>query len=621
MSSAIRLFNKTVQANVKTLLLFYPGALYHSGGLSSFVPLDTEVLVRRAYSYKRFSSPKQQRGDSMRRQTEFEQRIVKEMDLVLDDTLDLSDTGVSAFHGKNNKFGALAEFMKLVDAGRIPGGSVLIVENIDRLSRENVLDAFNLFSRIISADITLVTAEPYDVYTKEEVQGNVIKLMVPLVYMMRAHDESRMKSHRIHQAWGQRRKRAVESGLALTAHCPRWLRVVGKGKDKYELVEERAQVVRDIFLWVREGLGVNRIVQKLKADGVPCFGKKEVWHTTYVRKLLIWPAVYGEMQPYVQVDGVRKTYGEPIPNYFPAVVSREEFDLVRVTMKDRRGKDGRPAKGDGNLFTGIVWHAVDRCRMAMRTNNQRGKRYSYLTSNSVEKGAKAGEGRRFPYQRFEEAVLGELEELRPEDVSDRFREEKSHLLGEIERLSTELMTVDQGLKEFEAQLFDPSNKIDRAVIRRLMNVMSGQKEDLRARLAPLEAEAASTKTEQSSEGRTVMGLMSSLPPGQERDRFRRKVRTRLRWLLDSIWVHIEKVNQMRQFAHVQVFLRTGERKDLVVPSFSPVAGRPDVSPARRYDDVDFRTYTPTVTRGRGRLRERGRDDSPPPPLTDSPPVV
>ena len=76
---------------------------------------NTKSDMRRAYSYKRFSSPKQSRGDSIRRQTAFEQEIVKEMDLLLDDTLDLSDTGVSAFHGKNSKFGTLSEFMNLVE--------------------------------------------------------------------------------------------------------------------------------------------------------------------------------------------------------------------------------------------------------------------------------------------------------------------------------------------------------------------------------------------------------------------------------------------------------------------------------------------------------------------------
>lgn len=558
-------------------------------------PVTGTVVTRRAYSYKRFSSPKQARGDSIRRQTEFEQRIVKEMDLLLDDTLDLSDTGVSAFYGKNNKFGALAEFMKLVESGRIPEGSVLIVENIDRLSRENVFDAFNLFSRIIGAGITLVTAEPYDVYDKATVQSNVAKLMVPLVYMMRAHDESKTKSHRIHQAWNQRRKRAIEEGRPLSERCPYWLKVVGK--QKFEVVEERAQVVRQIYGWVREGLGITRIVKRLVESETPCFGKKGVWQSTYVRKLLTWPAVCGEMQPFLWKEGKRVPHGEPRADFFPAIISREEYDLTRATMKDRRGKDGRPARDEGNLFTGLVWHAGDRVKMSMKSHNGEKKRTPYLMSNLVYKGKPAGEGRRFPYEKFEKGVLTALSELRLEDVSDRFREQKSDLGAQVEKLSSDLLIIDARHREFESQALDPNNKIPADALSDLLSKLAALRQQIVENLVSFQMEAKSCPAEARGEERSVLARMRSMPPGSERDRFRRKVRVRLRWLVESIWVHIEKVNHVRQFAHVQVFLRNGMRHSLLIESFEAKSGRPKVRPARHYHDVDFRTFKPPAHSG------------------------
>jgi DNA invertase Pin-like site-specific DNA recombinase len=134
--------------------------------------------MRRAYSYKRFSSPKQARGDSIRRQTEFEQRVIEMMGLVFDDSIDLTDRGVSGYRGDSAKFGALAEFLRRVESGRIPKGSVLLVENIDRLSRENVLDAFHLFSGIIRSGITIVTANDEGVYDRESVAADFSRLMV-----------------------------------------------------------------------------------------------------------------------------------------------------------------------------------------------------------------------------------------------------------------------------------------------------------------------------------------------------------------------------------------------------------------------------------------------------------
>ncbi len=67
--------------------------------------------MSRAFSYIRFSSKKQQKGESFRRQAEFAVEVCRENGWVLDETLTLNDLGVSAFRGNNAKVGALAEFL------------------------------------------------------------------------------------------------------------------------------------------------------------------------------------------------------------------------------------------------------------------------------------------------------------------------------------------------------------------------------------------------------------------------------------------------------------------------------------------------------------------------------
>jgi DNA invertase Pin-like site-specific DNA recombinase len=51
-----------------------------------------------AYSYIRFSTPDQIKGDSLRRQTEASHRYAAENNLTLDETLNIRDLGVSALH-------------------------------------------------------------------------------------------------------------------------------------------------------------------------------------------------------------------------------------------------------------------------------------------------------------------------------------------------------------------------------------------------------------------------------------------------------------------------------------------------------------------------------------------
>src|ERR1700758_3473375 len=55
------------------------------------------AMTQRAYSYIRFSSPEQAKGDSLRRQTEAAEAYAKERGLSLDSSLTFRDLGISAF--------------------------------------------------------------------------------------------------------------------------------------------------------------------------------------------------------------------------------------------------------------------------------------------------------------------------------------------------------------------------------------------------------------------------------------------------------------------------------------------------------------------------------------------
>ena len=109
-----------------------------------------------AYSYIRFSTPEQQKGDSLRRQLELSQAYAAKHGLILDESLNLRDLGISAFKGKNVERGALGAFIQAIDLGLVKKGSFLLVESLDRISRNTVLDALNVFTTIINKGVTIV---------------------------------------------------------------------------------------------------------------------------------------------------------------------------------------------------------------------------------------------------------------------------------------------------------------------------------------------------------------------------------------------------------------------------------------------------------------------------------
>jgi DNA invertase Pin-like site-specific DNA recombinase len=116
-----------------------------------------EAPMSRAFSYIRFSSKKQQKGESFRRPSEFAVEVCKENGWVLDESLTLYDPSVSAFRGNNAKIGALGEFLEAIRTGRVLRGSVLI---IDRLRRNKVGEALRLFISIINSGVSIVTRNP-----------------------------------------------------------------------------------------------------------------------------------------------------------------------------------------------------------------------------------------------------------------------------------------------------------------------------------------------------------------------------------------------------------------------------------------------------------------------------
>ncbi|MGL3105652.1 recombinase family protein [Bradyrhizobium sp. BR 1432] len=130
---------------------------------------------------------------------------------------ELEDIGVSAFKGANVREGALGQFLEAVRSRRVQPGSYLIVESLDRLSREQVLAAQSLFLSIIQAGINLVTLADNRVYRAGKT--DLGDLIMSLVIMSRAHEESQTKSLRLSAAW--KNKRVAAAALKpMTKWCP-----------------------------------------------------------------------------------------------------------------------------------------------------------------------------------------------------------------------------------------------------------------------------------------------------------------------------------------------------------------------------------------------------------------
>lgn len=391
---------------------------------------------KRAYSYLRMSRPEQIRGDSLRRQLSAAQKYAENKGLELVD--DMRDIGVSAFRGKNATEGALAGFLKAVEEEKIPAGSYLLVENLDRLSRQAVSKALTQFLSLINAGIIITTlgdGEPRE-YSQETIDRDYAQLMISLVIMSKAYQESADKSARLAAAWQEKRRAAREENKRLSKIAPAWL--TPTMPSGWKVVQDRAQIVERIFEESAAGLGAMTIARRLTESGVESWGKSDGWHPSTVKKILHNDAVRGLFQAHKLVNGMRVPEGEPIPDYYPRIISDELFYRARSGLISRRsGAAGRKASGFSNLFSGLARCASCGGPMHYINKGAPPKGGAYLQCDRARRGAGCNAKQLFNYQRVEEGVILKMNDEVVQSVFHFKNEQRAALESEIFRVDAE----------------------------------------------------------------------------------------------------------------------------------------------------------------------------------------
>lgn len=343
--------------------------------------IATVASMPRAYSYLRFSTPEQAKGDSYRRQSELARDYAARQGLDLDDRLTFHDLGVSGFRGANSETGRLADFRAAVTGGLVARGSYLLVESLDRVSRQAARRALRVLEEIVDLGVAVVTLNDGRVYDLDALDRDPGALLMALLIFIRANEESETKSRRLKASWAGRRAKAAEKPI--TSRGPAWLRLE---EGRWHVLEERAAVVLRVFAMAGQGVGENAIAATLNRDGVATWGDNGrapavMWHRSYVRKLLESPAVVGTLVPHTMLHAgqvKRREAGVAVPNYYPAVVSSEAWAAVasmRGTVNPARGRHaGMPL---ANVLGGL-----GRCSAC-------GKAMTRVTKGASEKAGRA----------------------------------------------------------------------------------------------------------------------------------------------------------------------------------------------------------------------------------------
>ncbi|TCP29514.1 recombinase family protein [Sphingomonas sp. BK235] len=354
----------------------------------------------KAYSYQRFSSPSQANGDSLARQTALAKAYAEQHGLHLDDELTYRDLGVSGFRGKNAAHGELACFLEAVRTGQIPEGSFLLIESLDRLSRDNILRAQAILTNLVVSGVNVVSLADNRLYSEESLSDDPLGLIYALIVFIRANEESATKSMRARQAWT--RKRAAVPSKVLSSKLPDWLTF---DNGRIVPIAARAELLKRIFGNAEEGQPPQQIAETLNKEQVPRWRIDGPWERTTIAALINNRRVTGALPLHEFVYKRNVQHRLPIGvvgGYFPRIIEPETFLRVWSICSNRR-RGGSAAKR--NVFANLLRCADCGADVRHKPIGEEGKGVLVCAGASIAHRCSAPE---YSYAALESAMLAHL---------------------------------------------------------------------------------------------------------------------------------------------------------------------------------------------------------------------
>ena len=305
----------------------------------------------KAYAYVRYSSAIQATGDSENRQLTaldlFESATgTKVVEVIY-------DKGKSAFRGDNARSGNFKEMLDRMGSGAIHKGDYLVVESIDRITRQRVLDGVELLQGILKKGINIYTTVDKKTYSYNDPSRDFENLLMISLIAKRANEESETKSNRLLSAWKARKVKAANGEIIIKKgkSVPYGLRVEN---DEFVIHEEEQKEIKQLFELLLK-FGMNTALTKINETS------NRKWSNGSLNKILKHKTVIGCMTThrieYTSDGKAKKVLTGYIENYYPNIIKPALFYKVIDVMSNRKQKNwsGRRTEQDFNIFKHCIF--------------------------------------------------------------------------------------------------------------------------------------------------------------------------------------------------------------------------------------------------------------------------
>lgn len=283
--------------------------------------------MRSAIPYIRFSSAKQIDSNSLERQKNaVDKWMLAHPEFRLSDLV-FEDLGRSSYHAEHIKEGSgFFKLLAAIEAGLIKAGDVVLVEALDRATRQKALDAFSLVTPILRAGVSIITLDDGIEYTEDSLNGSHAYLLVAKIQA--AHGYSKILSSRVKDSYAIRKAAALE-GKPVKRNVPLWLNTDGTLKKH---IAEKVVEAFDLYI---SGVGKGSIANRFRASGIDEL------------KTCSGPTIEGWLRNRSAIG-----YWNDAPNVYPAIIDPEKFYLAQ--KRKERMATKRPEKTAKHFLVGLV---------------------------------------------------------------------------------------------------------------------------------------------------------------------------------------------------------------------------------------------------------------------------
>lgn len=261
----------------------------------------------------------------------------------------------SAFKGLN-----LSNVLESARSGKYPAGSIVVMFDQTRFSREDFFDALTKMREIVVTGLKIHFSTTGQTVGKELLEdfGGFVAIAAQA---SAANAESRSRSNRTLASYNNK---IANNELVSVGAMPNWLAKeydLSGAKPKiigYVLVPERQKVIQEIYRRYIAGEGATKITAYLNANVEPWpeFDNRRkdksnrVWRESYVTKLLVNSAIIGK-----RIFHIGKPEQVVRDNYYPPVVTKaiwyQAQDMRATRAKGTTGGFKYPT----NIYSGLVY--------------------------------------------------------------------------------------------------------------------------------------------------------------------------------------------------------------------------------------------------------------------------